>query len=56
MTRCRRDLNLGAVPVDMMIPQDLQPLLSIRFGPIRILPLVPPFNNACPLFQNRMRG
>jgi hypothetical protein len=31
MTRCRRDLNLSAMPVDMMIPQDLQPLLSIRF-------------------------
>jgi hypothetical protein len=32
MTRCRRDLNLSAMPVDMMIPQDLQPLLSIRLA------------------------
>ena len=30
MTRCRRDLNLSALPVDMMIPHDLNPLLCIR--------------------------
>ena len=31
MTRCRRDLNLSAMPLDMMIPKELQPLLFIRF-------------------------
>jgi hypothetical protein len=30
LTRCRRDLNLSAIPVDLMIPRDLQPLLTIR--------------------------
>ena len=34
MTRCRRDLNLSAVPIEMMIPQNLQPLLSVRFDRI----------------------
>ncbi len=34
MTRCRRDLNLSALPTEMMIPAQLQPLLCIRFLPI----------------------